>query len=614
MRIIFFLAADLNSNNFNMELVKRFFGFRLNQNISSTKSEATAFTFNGNTSFATIGKPYLDYYGGVTRQTDDEDILRLAQQCLEENIELALATFFQKRDCRGGAGERKPFILSLTKIAQQELRHNLYSLIPIYGYWDDLNALARIIPEDQAYIAEMFAQQLLKNIQSFVQKDTDSIFDRGLEKWLPTEGQQDDKNWNAVNKIINAFNLRLNDIEPIQLRYSVCDTLLTEYKKKVEKIDVIAARSAKYLPDGTLQIDNCLGKIEELTRKYQHLLDKARNLPIILNSMMKTGYRKWCTFARAYSEVVEHFKSIGKWNLINYPSVPSIAFDRTKKQFAEHDAERFLEFVSQVKQGSGKINVGQLMPYQLLSQENSEVRDEQWRLIVKETKEFYAKVDMDNVLHPKQSIHVADVSGSMTGGSNPRPIDVAISLAILMSEVSGKALYTFSAEPCKYEPTWTSLTEAQSMINDSNYNTNFRALIDRIYDDCLAKANQQKVDPSEIIPGAIYIYTDGGFDKMCSEKPTTATDYIKKKFDEFNKVPLIIFWNVAGNIKDFAVNEECSGMVQLAGFSKDLYQSFTRLTSLDEIGPEAFFRQAVLNERYEQIVEVYRNWKTQSHF
>jgi hypothetical protein len=591
------MGADINSN-----LDKR----------NSGVSSATTVTYNGNPSFATIGKPCLDYYAGITRQTSDSDIKHLAQECIDSDLSLAIVTFFQKRDCRGGSGERKPFILSMKKIPG-ELRRKLYRIVPEFGYWNDLNKFARAIPEDQDFIANLFAVQLLINIRKFITNieatltidlSQSEICDRNLEKWLPTENQKDDKTWDAVDKIIEAFNKNFK--ESLQLRYVVINNIIEKLKHIIIKLDNEA--TLKYSTGENLIIESNNKKVNLLVNKFQHILDKASNLPVTLINLRRTGYRKWCSFARSYYNVVEHFKSPGNWSLINYPTVPSIAFDRTKKQFEKHDEERFKKFIHSVKRGRTKINVSRLMPYELLGQESNDVRDEQWNQIVKETNKFYKNVPRDNVFHPENSIHVADVSASMTFGNIPKPINVSLSLALLMSEVSGRPMYTFSAKPIKYEPNWESLSHALDIVTDANYDTNFHALVDQIYDDCMYEADQIGVAPSEIIPGSIYVYTDGGFNKMCKEQPTTAIDYIKNKFGKFKKVPIIIFWNVAGNVQDFAVDITYTGVVQLSGFTKDAYQIFTRLTSIDEINPEGFFRKAVLCERYQPVLNIYNEW------
>lgn len=573
---------------------------------------ASATTYNGNPSYATIGKPHIDYFAGVTRQTPDSEISRLAQSCFDSDQRLAIATFFQKRDCRGGAGERKPFILSF-KVLPADLRERLYSIVPQFGYWDDLNSFARAIPEDRSVIAGLFATYLRDNIVGF----ETGVLHRPLEKWLPTEGQQDDKTWGAVKKIVKAFNRQFDKEAPFDLRTRVLKKLGKDLEKQVKKLDF----HAEVVPgertvwrvketEGYPWSEETTSKIKEVTARFGHIATKAQVLPTFFSKLSLTDYRKWCSFMRAYFEVLEHYKSEGEWDLIDFSKIPSIAFDRNKEQFQEHIPEKFTAFMKKVESGEEKINVGRLMPFQLIPRPSSEVRDIQWRLIVEETKKFYTEVPLDNIFHPQNVIHVADVSGSMiTTSMNPRPIDVALSLTFLGAEVGKRACYTFSTTSKRYEPTWTSLTEAQAIFRDSNCSTNFRSLIDRIFDDCMKEADKKGVPPSQCFPGSIFIYTDGGFDQMCRESPTSAADYLTSKFDGFSKIPVVVFWNVAGNLSDFTTTTEHQKIVQLAGFSKDLYKIFTRLTSIDGLGPEILFKKAVLTERYEIPLAVYDSWK-----
>lgn len=86
--------------------------------------------------------------------------------------------------------------------------------------------------------------------------------------------------------------------------------------------------------------------------------------------------------------------------------------------------------------------------------------------------------------------------------------------------------------------------------------------------------------------------------------------YLTSKFGGFSKIPVVVFWNVAGNLSDFTTTTKHQKIVQLTGFSKDLYEIFTRLTSIDGLGPEIFFKKAVLTERYEMPLAVYDSWTT----
>ena len=563
----------------------------------SNLSVATAQTLNGNPSYATIGKPHLDYFGGVTRQSEQEEIEKLAKECIDSDVRLALVTFFQKRDCREGAGERKPFLFSM-KLLSQELRRTFYSLIPEYGYWDDLNGFARNISEDQDFIAEMFAKRLLANIQSYL---TNSDADHNLEKWIATQKQEDDNKWKAVSRILKAFNQLCT--AGIDVRYAVRSKVRVVLQNRLQKIDP----NTVIPEEGDIKITSSLPEVQLFIKRTKHLIDKINKLPIKITHLTAAGYRHWCSFSRCYHEVIEHFKSTKEWDLIIYSGVPSIAYDRTKKQFSAHDGMRFKAHEEAVKKGESKINVGRLMPYQLIEQTASESRDLQWNEIVKETRKFYQNIPAGNPFRPENAIHVADISGSMTSSRtrSVRPIDVSLSLAILMAQVGNRPLYTFSGQTKKYMPTWKSLTEAQQTIKDQNCNTNFRGLIDRIYDDCVKDADKKRVPPSDCFPSSIYVYTDGGFDQMCQEDPKTAAKYIQGKFGAFQKVPVFIFWNVAGNVKDFAAHVTMPGIVQVAGFSKDLFKIFLTLTDVSSIGPEIFFRTAVMTDRYQPIFDLY---------
>lgn len=527
-------------------------------------------TENGNPSYATIGSPLLDYFAGVTRQTDDSEIIRLAKACIDSDLPLAVATFFQKRDCREGTGERKPFILSLGELPA-ELRWKLYLKAPEYGYWDDLNAFARLKsddPETLKVIANIFAKHLLDNVRNFPEG-----LHYPLEKWLPTEGQQDDRAWKGVKRIIQAFNTHNRD--SLVLR--------EEIKQKL----------GVWHQSSLLKVEGSEVKVSQLNTRFGHLLEKAEALPETIEKLTLKDYRKWCSFMRAWYSVVEHFQSEGLWELIDYSQVPSLAFNRNKKNFAKFDPVRFGEFVQSVSENKAKINVARLMPFELVAQVDDGVRDTQWKLVVEETRKFYSGLTEESPFHPQNSLHVVDASGSMMAGL-PKRFHVALSMGLLMAEVGKQPLYTFSAEPRRYEPTWSSLTEALNVVRDPNWTTDFKKLIDRVHQDY-----------GQNPPKSIFVYTDGGFDEMCHETPTTAADYIKGKWEN---PPIFVFWNVAGNTSDFTTTTEHQGIVQVAGFSKDLYRLFTRLTSLDDLKPDRLFRAAVLTERYQPLIDLAREW------
>ena len=178
------------------------------------EQQQTSITSNGNLSYHSVGSAVLDYFSGVTRQTDDQKIIDLWNLAWEESKVFSILALFQKRDCRGGAGERKPFIFSFTQIPT-EYRKLLYTLIPEYGYYDDLNKLAKDIPEDRDFIVKILADKLYENLNWFFNISLDKeVLPKPkhfglLEKWLPTEKGEDDRTWGAVTLIIENLKNRL---------------------------------------------------------------------------------------------------------------------------------------------------------------------------------------------------------------------------------------------------------------------------------------------------------------------------------------------------------------------------------------------------------------------
>ncbi|MHB1910034.1 MAG: DUF2828 family protein [Nitrososphaerales archaeon] len=504
--------------------------------------ETSATTFNGNPSYISVGNAILDWFSGVTRQTAEEDIRRLFTAAMAENLVFAILALFQKRDARGGAGERKPFILGMACLPAH-YRQQLYLLIPEYGYLDDLNKLSQTIPEDREFIAKLWADLLTHNIQVFFRlKEGQANF--LVEKWIPSEGSSDDRKWNAVQMILRALP-ELNLPEP----------------PTIDANDVVLSKYAK-IKSGMLN---------------------------------KAWYRHWLSFIRAWRNVPETYKHDGLWSHIKYSGVPSLSFTRNKDQFMKHDETRFKEFLLQVKEGKQTIKTGQLAPYQLLEELRKSDADQsiinlQWQSVLDDVK---AKLpSLDNPFHPANCVFVADVSGSMTSGGPPAPIYVALSLAILGATLGNKALYTFSADPKKFLPIWSSLSEAVSHIQNVNCSTDFRKLIDQLAKD-------------QVAAKTIIILTDGGFDQMCDMKPTTGLDYTRQTLgSDVN----LIFWNVAGNVSDFMAQKDSSGVCLLSGFSKDLYQAMMNLTDLSDLSPEKFCQLSLLAERYLPLYELIKNW------
>jgi hypothetical protein len=119
-------------------------------------------THEGATQFKSTYDYALDFFSkaGSIFTTDKKQSFYQPQGNIDDlfqpvwmtNKELSLKLLFWLRDCRGGAGNRSSFKHILKQLAIQHpeyLKDNL-ELIPLYGRWDDLNALFNTPLEQEA--------------------------------------------------------------------------------------------------------------------------------------------------------------------------------------------------------------------------------------------------------------------------------------------------------------------------------------------------------------------------------------------------------------------------------------------------------------------------------
>ena len=57
-----------------------------------------------------------------------------------------------------------------------------------------------------------------------------------------------------------------------------------------------------------------------------------------------------------------------EWQDVKYTRVPSVCMKRNKKNFEAHDAERFTQYLEDVKAGKKTIASGALKPHELVQE------------------------------------------------------------------------------------------------------------------------------------------------------------------------------------------------------------------------------------------------------
>lgn len=297
----------------------------------------------------------------------------------------------------------------------------------------------------------------------------------------------------------------------------------------------------------------------------------------------------------------------GDWASIDFSKVPSLALKKYKRAFERHQGERYAAYLASVKAGTAKINVGRLMPHQMVgayvndhgtvASDMDGTVETQWAAFVEGTRKS-TKIG--------NAIAMVDVSGSMCKNfcstkSGVAPILVSISLGILLAELAtgpfnGKFI-TFTGVPTLQNLKGSTLhSNVKGMVTGVAENTNIQAAFDLIL-------NSAKMFgcSAEQLPTTLFIFSDMQFDAVSGYgSEATNWDEIKLKYQQAGyKMPRVVFWNLRGDTKDFVVGAEESNVVCLSGFSSDLLRLVVDGESLTPL--QMMFR-AIHNPRYDRVV------------
>jgi len=229
-------------------------------------------------------------------------------------------------------------------------------------------------------------------------------------------------------------------------------------------------------------------------------------------------------------------------------------------------------------------------------------------------------------------VPLVDVSGSMGG----TPMEVAIALGILISEVAHQAVrdrfITFESNP-----QWVKLEAEMSLMEKVaktqsapwGGSTDFSAALRMLLKACVAG----DVPPGEVGELQLVVLSDMQFNQATHRSVRWETQYeelvrefkaagLSSKWKEAYPVPRVIFWNLRGNTRDFPAEAGTPGVDMVSGFSPNLLKLFLAgdledLMAEMEIGdpeqanpmvpkkdPMATVRKALDDERYQRVREI----------
>lgn len=307
--------------------------------------------------------------------------------------------------------------------------------------------------------------------------------------------------------------------------------------------------------------------------------------------MSPRKYRKITSYLRKYIDVIECKMSAKNWDEIDYSAVPSHAMKKYNRAFAEHDPERFAEYVMDVNKGNKKINSSALFPYDLVKnympwghETSNLVAEEQWRAL-------------PNYIEGEHNIVVmADVSDSMAG----RPMDTSIGLAIYFAE-RNKGPYANMYMTFTDNPHFISINPNSSLqskvvqvkYSDIGYNTDLEAAFDTI----LNMAIDNDIS-SKDMPEALVVISDMEIDNYMRGYGMDFVDKMKCRFWDYGyAMPKLILWNVEARNDTYLTQSE--DVILVSGQSPAVFKSF--INSINGTTREEVMLETLNDPMYDRV-------------
>lgn len=500
---------------------------------SLIKNNEYLFNENGGVAYSNTGDPRLDYFSLVVRGSSKEKINNILDKCWEISPLDTIKLIFNKRDCRkdekgnGGSGEKEIFLLSLIWLRTKNYSsfEKNFQHIPFYGSYKDWCRLCEKNTDIKFLTAKHFAIQLKRDLDDFKERKNISL----AAKYTPSLNSHYDK---------------------------VCQ-----------------------LP-GFIAIELGLGK--NWQREYR---------------------KKFLSPLREHINIVETKMCSKDWENIDYSSVPSHAMKLYKDAFKKHTPDIFENWLVEVSEGKKKINSQQLQPHEIakgyllngnscywntkISKANP-VIEEQWKALLKKTKEYY---NFEN------TVVVSDLSGSMAG----TPMLVSYTLGCLVAKLSkppfDNLLISFSEEPSFHDLSkYETLHDCMKSLKEANFSIGLRTDLYKTFQIIINKAQVNKLKDTDF-PKVLIIVTDMQFDMATySQQNKPILERIDDLFSktEYSR-PNIVFWNVR-DVNNTAASINDSKLALVSGFSTS---TFANLLQGKDLSPFKVLRDTLDCGRYD---------------
>jgi hypothetical protein len=228
-------------------------------------------TTNGAVAYKNTQSALLDLFAQNVRDLSIVQTVKMVERAMIEDNLLGAKIVFNKRDIRGGAGERDFFRVALTYLAKDYptiVTRNVH-LIPEYGRWDDL--LVLFGTEVEGVMVELVRQQLVEDLQS----DTPSL----LGKWLPSENTSSKETVALATKLRKALGCNPKQYRKtltfLRQKINIVETLLSQKKWNEIEYSKIPSRAGLIYRKAFEKND---------TKRYHEFIEKAVKGEVKINS------------------------------------------------------------------------------------------------------------------------------------------------------------------------------------------------------------------------------------------------------------------------------------------------------------------------------------------
>ncbi len=323
--------------------------------------------------------------------------------------------------------------------------------------------------------------------------------------------------------------------------------------------------------------------------------------------MKESEFRKLLSGLRK-DHIVEHKMCQGKWDTINYKTVPSVAMARYTKCFDKKDHERFQAYKEAIKAGTVTVHADTLFPHDCIRTAlhgDAEMAELQFNALPN----FLEGTD-ENIMV------ICDTSGSMSTivGGSVEAIHVSQGMALYcsakMPENSPfyKRFIGFGDEGRFVDwrkHTFKSALRDRKVFDRAVASTRIDKALDLILRIAVEREIAQELMPTTLLIVSDMQFTDGAtnsgnnWDTQGLNQTKTLTE-IQRSMNKWNdsgyNTPKIVYWNTDGNEgSQDTVNSDNVGLV--SGFSPSICKA---IFSGDDFSPYAIMMRAI--EKYEIIV------------